>query len=101
MALPRPEIVVAHVDDGRDLTCRFLITAIGLGANRIEDACYPTSQKDADGKDYLGSNKYVMRFPKGQLPPVGGFWSLTMYDENYFFVANPINRFSVGTKKRT
>jgi hypothetical protein len=78
---------------------RALVTAIGLGANRIEDACYPTSQKDADGKDYLGSNKYVMRFPKGQLPPVGGFWSLTMYDENYFFVANPLNRYSISARQ--
>ena len=61
-------------------------------------AYYPTSQKDTDGKDYVGSNKYVMRFPKGQLPPVGGFWSLTMYDENYFFVANPINRHSISAR---
>jgi hypothetical protein len=78
---------------------RALVTAIGLGANRIQDACYPTSQKDADGKEYVGSNKYVMRFPKGQLPPVGGFWSLTMYDENYFFVANPINRQSISARQ--
>jgi hypothetical protein len=40
-----------------------------------------------------------MRFPKGQLPPVGGFWSLTMYDENYFFVANPINRQSISARQ--
>ena len=78
---------------------RALVTAIGLGANRIEDACYPTSQKDVDGKDYLGSNKYVMHFPKGQLPPVGGFWSLTMYDENYFFVDNPINRYWISARQ--
>jgi hypothetical protein len=78
---------------------RALVTAIGLGANRIQDACYPTSQKDSEGKDYLGSNKYVMRFPKGQLPPVRGFWSLTMYDANYFFVANPINRYSISARQ--
>jgi hypothetical protein len=84
---------------GTDYLNRALVTAIGLGANRIQDACYPTSQKDADGKDYFGSNKYVMRFPKGQLPPVGGFWSLTMYDEKYFFVANPINRYSISARQ--
>jgi len=84
---------------GTDYLNRALITAIGLGANRIQDACYPTSQKDNDGKDYVGSNKYVMRFPKGQLPPVGGFWSLTMYDEKYFFVANPINRYSISARQ--
>ena len=84
---------------GTDYLNRALVTAIGLGANRIQDACYPTSQKDIDGKDYVGSNKYVMHFPKGQLPPVGGFWSLTMYDEKYFFVANPINRYSISARQ--
>jgi len=39
-----------------------------------------------------------MRFEKGQLPPVRGFWSLTMYDEKMFFVANPINRYSMSMR---
>ena len=54
---------------------------------------------DADGKAYDGANKYVMHFTKGRLPPVDGFWSLTMYDSNYFFVANPINRYSVSPRQ--
>ena len=84
---------------GTDYLNRALVTAIGLGANRVQDAVYPTSLKDAEGKEYNGANKYVMRFPKGQLPPVGGFWSLTMYDANYFFVANPINRYSISARQ--
>ena len=35
-----------------------------------------------------------MHFAKGQMPPVDGFWSLTMYDADYFFVANPLNRYT-------
>jgi hypothetical protein len=84
---------------GTDNFMRALITAIGLGANRPQDAVYPTSLKDADGRAYDGANKYVMRFRKGQLPPVGGFWSLTMYDGSYFFVANPINRYSISARQ--
>jgi hypothetical protein len=84
---------------GTDYLNRGFITAIGLGANRVQDAVYPMSLKDADGRDYEGKNKYVMRFPKGQLPPVGGFWSLTMYDENYFFISNPINRYSISARQ--
>ena len=84
---------------GTDYLMRALITAIGLGANRPQDAVYPTSQKDADGKAYDGANSYVMRFAKGQLPPVEGFWSLTMYDASYFFVPNPINRYSVSARQ--
>jgi hypothetical protein len=84
---------------GTDYLNRAIVTAIGLGANRLQDAIYPFSQKDADGHDYDGATKYVMHFPKGQLPPVSGFWSLTMYDPNYFFVANPINRYSVSARQ--
>lgn len=74
---------------GTDYLDRAFITAIGLGANRPQDAVYPTSEVDAEGKPYSGANKYVMHFEKGQLPPVNGFWSLTMYDAAYFFVSNP------------
>jgi hypothetical protein len=83
---------------GTEYLQRALITAIGLGANRPEDAVYPTSETDADGKPYSGANKYVMHFPAGQLPPVDGFWSLTMYDAEYFFVANPLNRYTLSAR---
>jgi hypothetical protein len=84
---------------GTDYLMRALVTAIGLGANRPQDAVYPTSQKDAEGRKYNGANKYVMRFPKGQLPPAIGFWSLTMYNNEYFFVDNPINRYSISARQ--
>ncbi len=84
---------------GTDYLMRALITAIGLGANRPQDAIYPTSLKDAEGSAYDGANKYVMRFAKGQLPPVRGFWSLTMYNDKYFFVDNPINRYSISARQ--
>jgi hypothetical protein len=84
---------------GTDYLNRALVTAIGLGANRVQDAVYPTSLKDAEDREYSGANKYVMHFPKGKLPPVSGFWSLTMYDADYFFVANPINRYSISARQ--
>lgn len=84
---------------GTDYLNRAFITAIGLGANRIQDAVYPTSLKAPDGSDYSGANKYVVNFPKGQLPPTQGFWSITMYDANYFFVANPLNRYSISARQ--
>jgi hypothetical protein len=84
---------------GTNYLQRALITAIGLGANRPEDAVYPVSRADADGSAYDGKNKYVIRFAKGQEPPARGFWSITMYDESYFFVANPINRYSISPRQ--
>jgi hypothetical protein len=77
---------------------RALITAIGLGANRPQDAVYPTSEVDAEGKPYSGANKYVMHFPKGQMPPVNGFWSLTMYNAEYFFYGNQLNRYTLSAR---
>jgi hypothetical protein len=77
---------------------RAFVTAIGLGANRPQDAIYPTSQADAGGKPYSGANKYVIRFNKGETPPADGFWSLTMYDADYFFVDNPLNRYTVSSR---
>ncbi len=86
---------------GTDYLNRALITAIGLGANRPQDAVYPTSEKDQDGKDYDGaSNKYVVHVDKGQFPPVNAFWSITMYDDKYFFVPNPINRYTLSSRNK-
>jgi len=84
---------------GTDYVQRAFVTAIGLGANRPQDAVYPTSEVDGAGKPYSGANKYVMHFPKGQTPPADGFWSLTMYNGDYFFVENPLNRFTLSPRK--
>jgi len=83
---------------GTDYLQRAFITAIGLGANRPQDAIYPTSEKGIDGQAYDGANKYTMHFEKGQTPPADGFWSLTMYDANYFFVANALNRYTLSSR---
>ena len=83
---------------GTDYLQRAFITAIGLGANRPQDAVYPTSEVDAAGKPYSGANKYVLHFPKGAAPPVNGFWSLTMYNADYFFVDNPLNKYTVSPR---
>ena len=83
---------------GTDYVQRAFVTAIGLGANRPQDAVYPMSQRASLLEAYEGSRNYTLTFPKGQLPPVKGFWSLTMYDEAMFFVANPINRYSMSVR---
>jgi hypothetical protein len=85
-------------DYGTDYVWRAVVTAVGLGANRSKDAVYPFSEATAAGEKYSGQNQYVMRFPKGQLPPAKAFWSLTMYDDKAFFVKNPINRYSISER---
>ena len=69
-----------------------------LGVNLPEDAIYPLTQVSGDGRALTGRNSYALRFPRGQEPPVGAFWSLTLYDAQGFQVANPINRFAIGDR---
>ena len=82
-----------------DYLLRATTAWLGPGFNLPADAVYPISLKDANGNDYNGADhKYVLRFDKGQLPPVNAksFWSLTMYDENNFLAANPLNRYMLS-----
>lgn len=84
---------------GTDYEQRAMVTLIGPGLNFPQDAIYPFSEKDTDGKEYDGSShKYVVHFEKGRMPPVKGFWSLTMYGPDFFFVPNPINRYNLSQR---
>ncbi len=74
------------------------VALIGLGANVPEDAVYPMSNVDGKGRPYHGSHRYVMHFDKDEIPPVRGFWSLSMYDEDMYFVDNPIQRNAIGDR---
>jgi hypothetical protein len=77
---------------------RAIVALVGLGANQPNDAIYPMNVADADGAPMEGTSKYVIHFDKEKLPPVDAFWSITMYDEGGFQVANPLNRFAIGDR---
>jgi hypothetical protein len=77
---------------------RAIVAMVGLGANQVEDAIYPRNVSDANGQPVMGENNYVLHFNKDELPPVGAFWSLTLYDAEGFQVANPLNRFAIGDR---
>jgi hypothetical protein len=85
---------------GTDYLFRSVVALVGLGANLPEDAIYPCATEDIDGLPLNGANRYVVHFPKGQLPPVNAFWSLTMYNSKQFFVQNPINRYAIGDRDK-
>jgi hypothetical protein len=76
---------------------RAMVAQLGLGANLPEDAIYPLNLADSEGKPLDGANDYTIHFDKGQIPPVQAFWSITLYDNAGFQVANPINRFAVSS----
>ncbi|MHA3021627.1 DUF1254 domain-containing protein [Mycobacterium sp. BMJ-28] len=70
----------------------------GIYGNDAAEAMYPIFRQDSAGATLDGANKYVYRFPPGQLPPVKGFWSITMYRmPQSLLVANPINRYLINS----
>jgi hypothetical protein len=81
-----------------DPIARALGAQMGIYANSPEEAMYSTYEKDANGQPLDGAHRYVLRFPKGSLPPVKGFWSLTMYDlPAQLLVDNPIDRYLINS----
>jgi len=74
---------------GTNYPLRAAIAYSAIGANLPEDAVYPSTCIDAAGKLLDGKKAYTMTFKKGSLPPVGAFWSVTMYDSDWFLFSNP------------
>ncbi|MBS0629422.1 MAG: DUF1254 domain-containing protein [Verrucomicrobia bacterium] len=76
---------------------RAIIANVGLGANLPEDAIYPLNIADNKGKPLSGANQYVIHFDKENLPPVSAFWSITLYDNEGYQVANSLNRYALSS----
>jgi hypothetical protein len=76
---------------------RAIVAQLGLGANVPEDAIYPLNLGDESGKPLDGGNNYTIHFDKAMIPPVDAFWSITLYDQQGFQVANSLNRFAVSS----
>ncbi|NEV02491.1 DUF1254 domain-containing protein [Bradyrhizobium uaiense] len=68
--------------------------------NRPNETKYIYRDFDSQGQQLDGQNIYSVTFPKGQLPPVKGFWSLTLYDQYHLFHPNALKRYSLGTKNK-
>ncbi len=71
--------------------------AMGIISNDSTEAVYINTEKDGEGKPLTGANNYTLKFDAGALPPVDEFWSLTMYGLDRNLVANPIDRYNIGS----
>lgn len=69
--------------------------------NVPEEAMYWYTNSDGAGHVLDGRSDYRLRFPAGQSPPNGAFWSLTMGDSKNHFVPNPLDRYSVGDRAQS
>jgi hypothetical protein len=85
---------------GNDYVYRAAVGWQSMYVNDPVEAYYPGVYADREGHPLDASKqKYMLRFEAENMPPVGAFWSTTMYDlEKRLMVANPINRYSIGDR---
>ncbi|WP_110803449.1 DUF1254 domain-containing protein [Mycolicibacterium setense] len=68
--------------------------------NRPTETQYFYTDNDSSGAPLDGKRNYSVTFAAGQEPPVKGFTSLTLYNDKHLFHANPLKRYSLGTKNK-
>ena len=85
---------------GHDYLMRTSTAKSNMFDNRPTETQYFYTDNDTAGDQLEGANRYAVTFEAGQLPPVKGFWSLTLYNEHHVFALNDLNRYSPGTKNK-
>ncbi len=99
--LPLPHrwtTVVNSAEFGTDYYTRTAVAKSNIFINRPRETRYFYQDFDREGVRLDGSRRYTVTFI--ELPPVKGFWSITLYDQFHFLAPNALNRFSLGTKSR-
>jgi hypothetical protein len=92
-------------DFGTDYLYRASIAVWGLGALPPAEAMYVRAASPQGGVVFDGRRSFRLSFGPGRLPPVGAFWSLSLYEAlptgELFFHDNPIGRYSIGDRTPT
>lgn len=86
---------------GLDYQNRATTARSNMFENRPNETQYFYIDVDSTGDPLTGEHTYEIVFAAGDLPPVTGFWSLTMYDADHFFHPNDLGRYSLGTKNKS
>lgn len=79
-------------------------TAVGksnIFVNTPNETSYFYLDLDSGGARLDGRNTYTIRLGADEIPPVQGFWSLTVYNKHHFFHPNELDRYSLGTKNKS
>ena len=94
---PPPEIG----NYGTNYLLRAGVAEVGLVANTPEEAVYSAGL--LGGRLFpligFGIGSYTLHFDPGEQPPVGAFWSVTVYDSNGNLVPNAARQYSVSSSR--
>jgi hypothetical protein len=85
---------------GTDYFTRTAVAKSNIFVNKPEETKYFYQDLDSNGARLNGNYQYTVNFAKEELPPVKGFWSLTLYNKFHFFEPNSLKRYSLGTKNK-
>jgi len=85
---------------GTDYFTRTAVAKSNIFVNQPQETTYFYQDLDAGGARLNGASRYTVKFAKGAVPPVKGFWSLTLYNQYHFFEPNDLRRYSLGTKNK-
>ena len=85
---------------GFDYLMRTSTARSNMFENRPNETQYFYTDNDFEGHQLEGQHLYAVTFPDGGLPPVNGFWSMTIYNKYHIFELNDLNRYSIGTKNK-
>lgn len=87
-------------DYGTDDVTRSVVSLIGFGALRREDAIYFRMTRTADGHLLDGRKSYTLSIPSSGVP-ANAFWSITLYEPDetgrFFLYDNPTGRYSINS----
>ena len=91
--------VVNSAEFGTDYYTRTAVAKSNIFINRPAETRYFYQDLDAKGERLNGATaRYTVTFK--QIPPVKGFWSITLYDKYHFLAPNALDRFALGTRSK-
>lgn len=85
-------------DFGADHLLRAAVAMDQIYIVEAQEALYPSARVDSTGEVLDGQHSYRIQFRADTMPPVGAFWSITLYFAQGFMVPNGINRWSIGDR---
>jgi hypothetical protein len=83
---------------GEDYLARATGAMLGILGNSAEEFLGVGYPSDARGQPFDGARRYRIRFAPGSLPPVGAFWSITVYTPQRLLYANPLRRYVINSQ---
>jgi len=82
----------------RDPLIRAADNVYGPGTQVAGESVFWNLRQGPDCEVLNGAKQYRMKFGPGELPPVDAFWSLTLYDGNYFLFGNRLDRYGISDR---